>query len=54
MRGTKAKKIRREIFGDDAHRNTKYSTDRGNPLKAGQTIYCTGKRAAYQRAKRNG
>jgi len=45
MNGRTAKAIRRKIYGDNAHRLTRYTmSDKG--------IICTGYRNLYKRAKR--
>ena len=46
MRGTKAKRIRREIYGDFSHRARDYEVDKYG------TIRNTGKRREYLDAKR--
>ncbi len=47
MRGTKAKKIRKMVYGEGTHRYRKYYTDRNG------TIYATGSRSAYQNKKKD-
>ena len=45
MRGKKAKKIRRKIYGDFSHKTRSYAT-------VGSTVINTGKRAEYLKAKK--
>ena len=47
MRGTKAKRIRREVYGDNSIRDRKYAKD----PKTGE-VFNMGLRAKYQRAKK--
>ena len=46
MNGTKSKMIRREIYGDNSIRNTKYV------IKPNGQIVCLGLRKKYQAAKK--
>lgn len=47
MRGTKAKKIRKVVYGDKAKRGTRYARDQ----KTGE-IFCVGLRSQYLTAKK--
>lgn len=45
MSGSRAKKIRKDVYGDHAHRNTSYT------ITGTSTVICTGLRADYLKAK---
>ena len=45
MRGTRAKAIRRKVYGDHAHKNTIYRRDKEGTLR------CSELRSEYQKAK---
>ncbi len=45
MRGTKAKRLRKEVFGDGSRRVRRYMRDEN------MTVRCIGKRAEYLRKK---
>lgn len=47
MRGLKAKKIRRQIYGDISLKQRRYAIDR----KTGE-VFCVGRRADYKQAKK--
>ena len=48
MRGTKAKAIRRKVYGEDSHKTRKYEN-----IEGGETRFNTGLRAEYLSEKKN-
>ena len=52
MRGTVAKRIRREVYGDMAHRDTRYTLRFGKKKRPAE-IRVKGLRRKYQRAKKD-
>lgn len=49
MRGTRAKRIRKLVYGDRSIRDTRYLI-----VNQSGTVKCVGDRATYQQAKKEG